>query len=364
MPTVGPLGSGKYPSGGLERIDLPVHIEAASLHGTPVWFNITGPWSRYREPKPGREGTVTKVGKILGLALKSVIIFTACWLAWRNLKLGRGDKRGAFRLVVLVLVMDLLYRALTEKHLIVKLLTDVSKAGLAYEVYSGLVLWTLYLAFEPSIRRLWPERIVSWNRLLAGRFRDPLVGHDVLIGCLLGVFSTLLQHLGEFYTGGFSTGLDLETLYSRLSGPAQFLLLEVWETLSGSMMLMVLLLGARVFLRRNGLAICFLWIVVTIGFLGSAPSLTPNFAAAAIGAGLLVFAYMRFGPLGGAVCYLTRHLCIHYPLTLDTSAWYWGSALFAVLAICSISLYGFSLTVAGQEWFAGSRWLQDRNSSL
>ena len=28
--------------------------------------------------------------------------------------------------------------------------------------------------------RFWPEGMVSWNRLLAGRFNDPLVGRDIL----------------------------------------------------------------------------------------------------------------------------------------------------------------------------------------
>jgi hypothetical protein len=32
------------------------------------------------------------------------------------------------------------------------------------------------------VRRRWPATLVSWSRLLAGRFRDPLVGRDVLAG--------------------------------------------------------------------------------------------------------------------------------------------------------------------------------------
>src|SRR5262249_50848087 len=39
-------------------------------------------------------------------------------------------------------------------------------------------------ALEPYLRRLWPEMIVSWVRFLDGRFRDPLVGRDILVGLL------------------------------------------------------------------------------------------------------------------------------------------------------------------------------------
>jgi serine/threonine-protein kinase len=47
-------------------------------------------------------------------------------------------------------------------------------------------IWALYIALEPYVRRRWPATLVSWSRLLAGRFRDPLVGRDVLVGCLAG----------------------------------------------------------------------------------------------------------------------------------------------------------------------------------
>src|SRR5690606_15659448 len=41
-------------------------------------------------------------------------------------------------------------------------------------------------AVEPYVRRRWPHRLVAWTRLLTGRFRDPLVGRDVLTGLAIG----------------------------------------------------------------------------------------------------------------------------------------------------------------------------------
>ena len=35
--------------------------------------------------------------------------------------------------------------------------------------------WLYYLALEPYVRRLWPQALISWSRVLAGRVRDPLV---------------------------------------------------------------------------------------------------------------------------------------------------------------------------------------------
>jgi hypothetical protein len=43
-----------------------------------------------------------------------------------------------------------------------------------------------YLAFEPFMRRRWPHALISWTRLLAGRFGDAVVGQHILVGILFG----------------------------------------------------------------------------------------------------------------------------------------------------------------------------------
>ncbi len=48
----------------------------------------------------------------------------------------------------------------------------------------GAFVWLAYIAIEPIVRRSWPELLFSWSRLLSGRFRDPLVGRDLLAGDL------------------------------------------------------------------------------------------------------------------------------------------------------------------------------------
>ena len=62
--------------------------------------------------------------------------------------------------------------------------------------------WLLYIALEPYVRRRWPATLVSWSRLLAGGFRDPLVGRDLLAGCLLDRFwAPLKDYCGLFPPG-------------------------------------------------------------------------------------------------------------------------------------------------------------------
>ena len=60
------------------------------------------------------------------------------------------------------------------------------------------VLWLIYLALEPYVRRHWPQTIITWTRMIDGRWRDPLVGRDLLFGVILGVLWTVIFMLGYF----------------------------------------------------------------------------------------------------------------------------------------------------------------------
>ena len=53
------------------------------------------------------------------------------------------------------------------------------------------VLYVLYLALEPYVRRTWPRILITWSRLIAGDVRDPLVGRDLILGSVAGLFITL-----------------------------------------------------------------------------------------------------------------------------------------------------------------------------
>src|SRR5262249_47941580 len=50
----------------------------------------------------------------------------------------------------------------------------------------AFIVFFLYLAVEPQVRRRTPELLIGWARVLEGRFRDPRVGRDVLVGAVFG----------------------------------------------------------------------------------------------------------------------------------------------------------------------------------
>ena len=60
------------------------------------------------------------------------------------------------------------------------------------------MIWLLYMAFEPYVRRFWPTLLIGWTRLLSGQVRDPLVGRDILVGAAAGTIAALLTASREF----------------------------------------------------------------------------------------------------------------------------------------------------------------------
>jgi hypothetical protein len=283
---------------------------------------------------------------------EATVLLSGFLLARRNLRLGRGDLKGAFRLAVLAFSLSLVSLLNDAGHSRFQIETSYYNQQLGVALQTGLLFWACYLGFEPSFRRRWPDRIISWNRALAGRFRDPLVGRDVLAGCALGLGKAVLGYAKEL-----PQNLSLERPWTGyLSGslltPMRHLHDPLFYGLFFSLELMLLLLALRILLRREGLALAVLWVLLTWGMALPGPYTALNLACSGLGSMLLVIAYIRFGPLAGTLVWVTYNLCLHYPLTLDTSLWYASSGLVAVLVIVSLALYGFVTSAAGQPWLA------------
>src|SRR4030095_14828909 len=98
-----------------------------------------------------------------------------------NLKLGRGDRKGAFRLALFILGLEAVGH-LTNVH-IPELTAEIGLFAerLAWALFMASLTWVIYIALEPFLRRSWPNLLISWNRLLAGNYRDPLIGREMLI---------------------------------------------------------------------------------------------------------------------------------------------------------------------------------------
>src|SRR5262249_57534888 len=111
---------------------------------------------------------------------------------------GRGGRLGG-----LVLGLEFVGGLVAGHHslsFVGEVLQVISVFGLAG--YHGTILVLIYLGMEPALRRRWPWRITAWNRALAGRLRDPLVGRGLLVGGAGGAAAVPLARLGRGRVGG------------------------------------------------------------------------------------------------------------------------------------------------------------------
>ncbi len=178
-----------------ERPDAPMRIEAASYRGKPVYFELIGPWTRPERMQPYQPTSGERAFLVIAILLFFAVLVGSAMLARRNLILGRGDRRGAFHVAAFVFAAWALAWFFGAHHVPdfteFLLFMEVLLTGLAW----SCVVWVLYIALEPYVRRRWPATLVSWSRLLAGGFRDPMVGRDVLVGCLSAAATTAIARL-------------------------------------------------------------------------------------------------------------------------------------------------------------------------
>jgi serine/threonine protein kinase len=160
--------------------------EAASWQGYPVFWRILWLWiDLEREASPPPAGVPLPIL----IVFITVLPIGAGLLVRRHIRLGRGDRRGSFRLASLAFI-SLLVVSLARQHHIPTIFEGwLWYTALRDALVGGFIFWVFYMAFEPYVRARSPAMIISWSRLLAGRFRDPLVGADILRGLLMGVIS-------------------------------------------------------------------------------------------------------------------------------------------------------------------------------
>lgn len=335
---------------------LPIHIEAASFRGKLVYFETIYPWdlvSRQQElPQSARDRALT----FILISVYLTVLVGSTLLARRNLKLGRGDRRGATRLAFFFLILGMLSWLFHEHHngsADYEFLLFITV--LASSVYSAVLLWLLYVALEPFVRKRWPQRIISWSRLLAGNFRDPLVGRDLLIGAVFGsgmiicglLTSFAMRWFGQavlsYNPGGYEIGTHL--FVSKL-------LSQLTAGIFLSFMALFLLLLFVMVLRRERLAFLVLWLLLSLVNSLIAQTRPQMMVFSALSAFFVVFVLYRYGLLATTATLYFAHLWVFFPLTTELTAWYATDFVIALILALGVAFYGFYISLAGQPLFA------------
>ncbi len=336
-----------------EQPEMPLRIEAAAWRGRPVWFQMIGPWT-----KPERMPTVqpTKAQRFvssLGVALIASVMLVAMLLAWRNNRQGRGDRRGAFRLACFVFAVQMLAWLLGASH--VPTTHEINGLFLAIgrALFTGVLVWLTYLALEPYLRRHWPQPLIAWGRCLEGRFNDPLVGRDILIGLLFAIGYELFFLFTFWLNSSLSAAKNPATILG-LRYTVAFLAMGIVSSVTTALGTLFLVFLFRAFLRRLWLAAGVVILVSILSGIAAASQWIGILMSITLYTTVMVLVLLRFGLISAAVLWLARtELLIRLPLTTNFSVWYAGSSILGMVALLMLAGYAFHTSLGGQKVFTG-----------
>jgi len=346
-------------------------IEAAAYHGRPVWFALLPPWSAPDPDATPRRAHSAPMVPAVQVLLAVVLPLGAVVLVRRNLRLKRGDRRGSLRVALFVFTAYGLARLVRADHvaefdsefwLLVKVF--------AYPMVFAALVWTLYMALEPYARRQWPRVLISWGRLLAGRWRDPMVGRDVLIGAFGSAFVFGLRFLWDILQGEFyrerppqpAWGWVAPEFLTSWSQTGYQVFVNLHSAVLYSIIWLFVLVLLRVLLRRDGLALVA-WAVLlarqewSYGGVEGAIGLLIDAVIVSLLALSNVLVLTRGGLLGFATMLLVTFVGAGVPLTFDASLW-WAPRGWVILGVLTaLGIYGFRTSLGGKPLF-GRDWLE------
>jgi hypothetical protein len=339
------------------RPDVALRIEAGAAGGRPVSLRVIEPWNHPSEGPAPPGGFWIRLARITNALVYIVVLSIASIVALRNVRRGRGDRRGALRLALYFGAARMLW-FFGAHHVASPDELLILVAHLARSVYRVGLAYVFYLAVEPYARSVWPQMLVSWVRVLEGRFRDPLVGRDLLIGCTAGAIGALSQRLQiwvpEVLGGEASlpawTHWTLEPLRGAMPAFVSIVAIHIQE-LFNMLFPLTLLLILRLLFRRTAPAFILVALVGLLLFrpeTGSIPTYVVQwmFYSAVVG-----FVLFRVGLLAFAATMTTTTLVAELPLTPHPAGWYAGSMLLELGFVVAPAVYGFWISQAGRPMF-------------
>ncbi|HSC29254.1 MAG TPA: serine/threonine-protein kinase, partial [Vicinamibacterales bacterium] len=307
-----------------------LRIEAAAHRGEPVFFGIVGPWTRSARAEQPASPLFNVVISNLAVLIMPALMIAAAVLARRNVNLGRGDRRGAFRAASVLFYLTLAGWLLGASP-VGALEPDIGRlfSAIGRALFDAALLWLAYLGLEPYVRRFSPDSLIGWTRAIAGRWQDPRVAFDVLIGISAGLGMTLLYALHNVLPllSGQPEPMPLAQSSRVLLG-ARYALAAIMgqsaAALSAAMLGVVGIVALLIVTRRRWLAAAIGVVCYTpVALSGMFPPGTP-WLDIAVGAGIIgifILVIIRFGLLATAAALTTHFVLLRAPITTDFASW-------------------------------------------
>jgi serine/threonine-protein kinase len=331
--------------------DIPLRVEAGLYRGRPTFFQVVGPWTRRPRMELPPPTSISRVVRFLEGVIFLLTFGGALVLARFNIHSGRGDRRGATRVATFVLVMMTASWVLGASHS-TELLTEFNhyiNGFLPTQLRFAGTLWLAYVALEPYVRRFYPEILISWTRVLGGRFRDARVGRDVLVGvsaALLIAFVRFAYYLVPPLLGWAPppprSSMDFAFLFDARHGLSALLAMPSLA-LNRTMLITLTFVVMRVIVKRTWLAAIIAGAIFSFVVTGEAATdqLALNTALTLVISAAFMTVLVRFGVLAMCVSFLAGSMLNQAALTADFSRVYAPASIWVLALVAGLALAGF-----------------------
>jgi serine/threonine-protein kinase len=289
-----------------------------------------------------------------------LLLIVGIYFARRNIYMRRGDLRGAFRISAFAFIAMALGEAFWSHHAY-STFGDFMwwiRGGLAFFLFDAVFIWVCYMAVDPAMRRYWPEQVISWNRFLSGRFRDPLVGRDILIGTAAGAAAAAAMFIlkaspGWMYLpGSWSAHIELFSLLGAIKHWGMFFYLLGITVFYGVGYIAAMTVPFIIFRKKWAVvALCVVWVAVNM-CLDASGSLQNQLLFGLIASLLMNSCMFRFGIFSTMTAFLTLNLLTRMPLNLEPQRWSGRAAGVTIIIVLAIALYGFYASLGRRPLFA------------
>jgi hypothetical protein len=332
-----------------------LRIEAGAYRGKPVFFQQVAAWTTpTRMPATIAERTQLRWFAVVLQLVVLAIFAAAALIARHNLRKGRGDRRGAFRLAGVILLAALGVWALDSKH-VADPNVEITRFFTGQPLWAAGLLWLLYLALEPYVRRFWPATLVSWSRMMSGQWRDPLLGRDILFGIALGALVNVVGLASQYLTVRLGYAMtpgvpDLRLLLGTDVVIARTLNHVFNGVLNALFAVFGMVLLKMIFKREGlaaGIAIALTMLLAVRGiFDGGAPLI--NGIAALVIVTAIVLTVQKLGLVATVMLFLTNFMMSSAAVTLDSSKWFFGNSVLLIAIPAALACYAFYASRGGE----------------
>jgi serine/threonine-protein kinase len=324
-------------------------IEAAQYHGRPAWFSLMPRPPAQPPGVPLQNALAERLAFTMFVMFMITIPLAALLLARSNVRQRRGDRAGAVRAGIIFFVASLVSLIFAAHHPM-SFVDEwiIGSWHISQATFWGLMTGVMYLALEPLVRRRWPQMLISWTRLLASRWRDPMVGRDVLLGAAAATIAVGLWHTTMVVSQSATLGP------SSTMGPARHVVSMLSYTLSEALLrglgLVVLLVVMRIVVRNDiiaSLLTAFLIALMTLGDAAGPIGLRAFYGGLAAWVGVIVA--RQLGLLAAMSYAFFVLIQQRVPLTLDSDAWYFDRSAVVMVLLITIIAFAFRISVGSRR---------------